>query len=541
MSKKLSACLIVRDVEQTLENCLRSIQPAVDELVVVDTGSVDQTREIAKRLGAKLHGFAWCDDFAQARNMSLLHATGDWIFWMDADDTIDERNASGLRLLAEQEHPESLMGFVMQVHCPAPFEHGVSQNTVVDHIKVFRNLPEIQFEGRIHEQVLPSIRRLGGEIGWTDLFVVHSGADHSPVGRQKKLERDLRILELDLEDRPDHPFVLFNLGMTYANAGDDAQAVRFLERALETAGPDDSHLRKVYALLISSCRRLERHDRAEQLCRQGRARFPDDPELLFLEAVMYQSVGRFAEAERSYKAIFEVPRQPYFASVDGGITGYKARCNLAAVYQSLARPADAEEQLWLALEEVPAYRDAWRALLPLLVEQGKSAQAAVHAQRMAADPVTRRDGLVLLAHVHEARDRVPDACRVLTEVVEEFPDDLEALDELCRLSFAQGAASAERWLSRLIECSPEDGAAHHNLGTVYLRQGRLEEAITRLRESLELRPEAPHTHLYLGIALAKSGQSDAATEAWEAARRFDPEGPIGERAAKHLTELQHNT
>lgn len=68
---------------------------------------------------------------------------------------------------------------------------------VVDHVKLFRNDPRIRFEGRIHEQVLMPIRQLGGEVQWTDVFVVHSGADVSPEGRRGKYERDLRILELD--------------------------------------------------------------------------------------------------------------------------------------------------------------------------------------------------------------------------------------------------------------------------------------------------------------------------------------------------------
>ncbi len=89
---RLSACLIVRDSSRTLRACLESIRPWVDELVVVDTGSTDNTASIAQEIGARVFAFQWCDDFSAARNESLRYARGDWLFWMDSDDTIDASN-----------------------------------------------------------------------------------------------------------------------------------------------------------------------------------------------------------------------------------------------------------------------------------------------------------------------------------------------------------------------------------------------------------------------------------------------------------------
>ncbi len=212
----LSLCMIVRDAAPTLPACLASIRPWIDELIVVDTGSCDNTREIAGQFDARLFEFPWCDDFSAARNESLRHASGQWIFWMDADDTIDDTNGRGLRALAHGGHARQVLGYVARVVCPGRGEAGGDDSTVVDHVKLIRNLPDLRFEFRIHEQLLPSIRRLGGEVAWTDLFVTHSGSDQSPEGRARKYERDLRILRLELIDRPDHPFALFNVGMTYS-------------------------------------------------------------------------------------------------------------------------------------------------------------------------------------------------------------------------------------------------------------------------------------------------------------------------------------
>src|SRR5262249_27868781 len=152
--------------------------------------------------------------------------------------------------LAGRVEEPGLLGYVMQVHCPGAGEDGQNDYTAVDHVKLFRNLPELRFDGRIHEQIMTAINAMGGTVAQTDIFVVHSGYDHSPEGQKRKLERDLRLLHLELGERPDHTFTLFNLGMTYADCGEYQRAIDFLQRSLKQAGPRDSHLRKVYALLV---------------------------------------------------------------------------------------------------------------------------------------------------------------------------------------------------------------------------------------------------------------------------------------------------
>jgi glycosyltransferase involved in cell wall biosynthesis len=233
----LSLCMIVRDNAATLRPCLESIRPWVDEMVIVDTGSKNETPQIVEEFGGRLFNFPWIDDFSAARNESLRHARGNWLFWMDSDDTITDDKGRTLRELAHGEHDANTLGYVMQVHCPAHESDFAEEATVVDHVKMFRSDPRIRFEGRIHEQVLMPIRRLNGDVQWTDIFVIHSGADGSPESRNRKYERDLRILKLDLNERPDHPFVLFNFGMTYNDMGRHDEAVKWLTRCITVSDP----------------------------------------------------------------------------------------------------------------------------------------------------------------------------------------------------------------------------------------------------------------------------------------------------------------
>jgi glycosyltransferase involved in cell wall biosynthesis len=139
-------------------------------------------------LGARLFHLPWTDDFSAARNYSIDNARGKWVFWMDSDDTIPPSCGEKLQQLARSPHRENVLGYVMQVRCPGSTSSGLEEFTVVDHVKLFRNRPELRFEGPIHEQVMMPIRRLGGEIHWTDIYVVHSGSDQSPESNKRKID-----------------------------------------------------------------------------------------------------------------------------------------------------------------------------------------------------------------------------------------------------------------------------------------------------------------------------------------------------------------
>jgi len=181
--------MIVRDNARTLPACLESVRPWVGEMVIVDTGSMDDTPRIVESYGGRLFHFPWCDDFSAARNESLRHANREWLFWMDSDDTIPRDCGRGLRRLIDRHVPANVLAFVVQVHCPGGGDSGdpAFDVTAVDHVKLFRNRPDIRFDGRIHEQLLPAIRRVDGQVAWSDVYVVHSGSDQSPDAQRKKL------------------------------------------------------------------------------------------------------------------------------------------------------------------------------------------------------------------------------------------------------------------------------------------------------------------------------------------------------------------
>lgn len=361
---KISLTMIVRNEEHHLPDCLASVADLVDEIVIADTGSVDRTREIAASFGARVIEFPWIDDFAAARNAALEQATGDWIFWMDADDRVDEDNRVKLRELFASLGDEHVAR-VMKCHC---LSGSGGTATTVDHVRLFRRLPEVRWKYRVHEQILPAVRASGGTVQWTDVTITHVGyAD--PAARGLKLERDVRLLLAEREQWPDDPFTLFNLGCVYDEMGDSALALPCLRRSLELSHPGDSIVRKLHAMIAQCQRKMNNMAEAAEAIRSGRAFYPNDAELLFLEGLIRQEQGDLSSAERAWKELLSGGDDPHFASVAEGLRGHRVRHNLAVICREQGRLAEAEEHWLAALADQPQFMPAKQGLAELRQRQ----------------------------------------------------------------------------------------------------------------------------------------------------------------------------
>jgi glycosyltransferase involved in cell wall biosynthesis len=384
---RTSLTMIVRDEEKNLPHCLESVRGIFDEVVVVDTGSVDRTREIARDFGAKVFEFRWVDDFAAARNAALEQATGDYAFWLDADDVIEPEQRGKLVALleglvpwgiparteprppggapparTEPRPPEdgSPAAYVVRCACD-PGADGSGGSTVVDHVRLFPLRPEVRWTYRVHEQNMPAQRAAGIPVRWTDLVVRHTGYVDVAL-RARKLARDRRILLEELKDRPEEPFILFNLGAIAVERKDWHAALEYLGRSLANSAPSDSIARKLFALIARAHQMLGESAAARRACAEGLRFDPEDAELLFRAAVIHRQRGEPAEAEACWRRILGLSRPERFASVDMGIYGHLTRRNLAAL---AAERGDRDEQIrhWRAvLAECPGDREARAAL-----------------------------------------------------------------------------------------------------------------------------------------------------------------------------------
>lgn len=519
----LSLCMICRNNANTIEPALASIMPWVDEMIVVDTGSTDGTPRIAERLGARVYHFPWPDSFSIARNESLKFARGEWIFWMDSDDTISEENGRKLRQLVDGPHEPSVLGYIVQVHCPGPGESGDLHLTVVDHVKLFRNRPGMRFSGRIHEQILPAIGEANGYVGWTDIFVRHSGYDHSPEGQERKLKRDLHLLHLELQEQPRHPFTLFNLGMTYADVRKFAEAIDFLRRSIQYSPEQASHLRKAYALLVYSELQRDGPAAALETCTVALKKFPDDLELRFRKAVLLHDLKRWPEAIATYQDLLKNPGERHVTSVDTGLRGYKARQNLAIVYGDMGEWTAAADQWRQVVAEAADYAPGWRGLGEAYVRRGDLNGAreliASMALRAKLTPEIHR----LHSRIAAATGDAIEARRQLAEARRLAPDDDDLLRLWCQLLFEQSDwVAAQQAVEEIIRRDPLDGPAYHNFGIILLQRSKITQAVHAFHESLRLRPNSADTYRQLAYAHQAAGELSNAHKAWNEVLRLIP-------------------
>ena len=153
--KKMSSwslCMIVKNEEDVLERCLNSVRELVDEIIIVDTGSEDGTKQTAERFTDQIYDFQWGDDFAAARNFSFARASGDYLMWMDADDVLPE---SSLRLLAEKKERMDPKTDVIMLPYQTAFDEAGNPVFIYERERIVRNCPRSVWIGPVHEVIVP--------------------------------------------------------------------------------------------------------------------------------------------------------------------------------------------------------------------------------------------------------------------------------------------------------------------------------------------------------------------------------------------------
>lgn len=226
--KTLSICLIVKDEEAMLSECLASISNIADQIVVVDTGSTDSSIEIAKQYNAEIHHFEWCQDFAAARNESIKFATMDWILWIDADERLTPESRGVLSKILKYESKP----VIYRVRIKNLKEDGVNF-TWSDAHRLFTNSRGIRFSGKIHEQISPSAKKIGVVERDSQIVIDHLGYSFTGEQKSNKQDRNRSILEKEVEENPDNAYMHYTLAHNYKEDGHLEKAREQYHIALE--------------------------------------------------------------------------------------------------------------------------------------------------------------------------------------------------------------------------------------------------------------------------------------------------------------------
>ena len=242
----LSLSMIVRDEAAQIEDCLRSVQGFADELVVVDTGSSDDTVARAQALGARVEQIPWPGDFAPARNQALQWVSGDWVLVLDADERLRPEAWAPLRALMAQ--PDVLLINLLR------HERGAAQSPYSNVSRLFRRHPAIQWSRAYHSMVDDSVAELlQREPHWRiadcpEPALLHDGYRPELLAQGNKAQRLRAAMEAELERRPGDPYACAKLGSLEVAEGNRERGIALLQQGLEQC-PDSAHPER-YELLL---------------------------------------------------------------------------------------------------------------------------------------------------------------------------------------------------------------------------------------------------------------------------------------------------
>lgn len=317
----LSLCMIVKDESDFLKQCLEDAKPFVDEIIIVDTGSEDNTIEIAKSFGAKVFEHKWNNNFSDARNISLKHATKDWILVLDADETISKSDLKKIKELID--NPEFDAYSIIQRNYfrkrePTAMEVSSKHDAYKESegyrgwfpsilIRLFRNNKGYEFTGLIHELIEPSIKQIGGKIFNSQIPIHHFRVEKGKRIDIEKKQKYLEIGKKQIELTPNNPKPYYEVGTIYLSDKKYDKAIQLFEKSvkvIENSDKPEQHektLVYVYYGLGKAYLQAEKYEDAIKCFEKVLVSNPKAHVLHFLLAQSYTMLNRFNEAVKEYR------------------------------------------------------------------------------------------------------------------------------------------------------------------------------------------------------------------------------------------------
>lgn len=486
---RLSLCMIVKNEEEVLDACLASVRGFVDEICIVDTGSTDGTLKIAEAHGARIDHHPWTGDFSEARNKALEMATGDWVLVLDADEEL----APGAGpILRETLRRKDYGAFGLVIDNALGGGKEIQRATIV---RLFRNVPEIRYSGRVHEQVLPAAHAAGIRIGTVPVQLTHKGYTDDMMARRQKDQRNLDLLLQQERELPEpQAYNQFNLGQQYKRMGQVDKAEKHYRLAIELLHATDPrsqapyHAPLLYGLVIllkETGRIAEATDWAERAA----TIFPDAANLLHQLAVLRLLAGDADASLDLLDRVLALSETPFAGGTDLGVFSYLNDAARGICLARKGRLQEARQIFGRALETSPK-----------------------------PDPATEAN--LAVVELAEGLDAV--ATERLTRIISEHPEEAKAWLVLGQHMAKQGhIAETLALYDQALRHHPDLADLRHERADLLLRSGSVDDAIEGFEDLLARKPDDRRAGISLAVARLLRGDSDAGLILADAARTVD--------------------
>lgn len=335
---RLALVMIARNEANNIARCLESVKPYVDEMIVLDTGSTDETVSIAEKAGARVYHFEWIDDFSAARNKALDYSDADWNIILDADEWI-EANPDQLAPTILGKEP-----FIGVVAVNSRFDIRGREECSTSWMS--RILPKgVRYQGRIHEQPVSDLARVK-----LPLKIAHAHCrDNKPSTNR---ERNIALLLQALKENPSNVYYMYLLGKAYEINEEYSTAVKYFGEAIERSHPGDSFRHDLIVRTIFSLKKTHDYERAVNLAEAELPNWGHSPDFFFALGDLLLDVATLNPEtahqellpmiESSWLKCLEIGDQP---DLDGSVKGrgsHLAAYNLSVLYDGLGKKDKAE-------------------------------------------------------------------------------------------------------------------------------------------------------------------------------------------------------
>ncbi|MFQ3550369.1 MAG: glycosyltransferase, partial [Armatimonadota bacterium] len=392
--KKITLCMIVQNEENFLEDCLKSVTGLVDEIIIVDTGSQDNTKQIAEKFGAKIFDYEWDKHFSKARNFSLDKATGDWILVLDADEKLEPE---AIPIIMEAVNNPVADAYDLYQRNILSDDSSNQEELIITTCRIFKNNPLYRYRGRAHEDISYSIALVGGIVCELPACIIHEGYRESISNERAGRKGYRQLLEEDYAERPDDLHVLFHLGKECLRENDFENGIKYLQKSAEIVNPSLPVARIVFTMLSSALLSMGKTDEAEAITHIAERKGILSPEILLARA-------RALSIKRDYKT-----------AIDTMLTAKEISNNYEKYGDNQAATTKADNLISACYFQLRDYN--------------KSIEYAKKVNEKSPNNVDAKKNLAMS---YMALSDAQSAEKYLKELVMLYPDDLYAKTELAR-------------------------------------------------------------------------------------------------------------
>lgn len=484
----LSLCMITKDEENYLEDCLESVHSLVDEIIIVDTGSKDKTIEISKKYNAKVFHFEWCNDFSAARNFSLSKATCDKILILDADEIISDQDLTGMAKLLKTKK-ELNYSFTTRNYTdlweeakwkPVDFAYqkeskGFSGWIPSEKVRLFPNDKRILFNGKVHELVEQSIFKLNGRILKSSIPIHNYGLVRKDRVDKNYTNKDtsyLKIYEKEILANTASIETLKRAAIIYKNTGAINKSIDTLKRVLSIRSDSwetCAFLASIYAEQGNHILAIEYYQRAIQI-------HPHDAQLHNNLGSSYLEIGKEDEAVSEWEKALKINSDYILSNI-----------NLAGFYLN---NKEYERAIKLYKRVLKIYPNNTKALMNL-------------------------------GFIYDQIGEDTDSAIYYCKIFDKEPDNAEAHNNLgVVLGKLNMNNDAIKEFEIAIRCNPRYSEACNNLGVIFMRESLYEKAIEMFKKAISYKSTYVNAYNNLGKCYEITKNEELAKEQYEKALRL---------------------